>query len=130
MTLKNLLIINAIIALVYGVGELLFPATMSSIYGVAYSPGVGLLSQYFGLTLIFMSLLTWFARNITDSETQRAIILALLISHTIGIIVSVMGTVSGLMSAVGWSAVVIYLFLALGYAYFLVKKQTASIQSS
>jgi hypothetical protein len=130
MKLKNLLIINAIIALIYGLGELLFPATMSAIYGVAYSPGVGLLSQYFGLTLIFMSLITWFARNITDSEAQRAIILALLISHTIGIIVSMMGTVSGLMSAVGWSAVVIYLLLALGYVYFLVVKPSASSMST
>lgn len=124
MKLKSLLEINAVIALIYGIGELLFPETMSSIYGVTHSPGVGLMCQFFGLTLIFMGLFTWFARNVTDILARRAIILALLISHIIGVIVSVIGTVSGLMSAFGWSAVVIYSLLALGYLYLLLKEKT------
>jgi hypothetical protein len=71
-------------------------------------------------------MLTWLARNITDSETQRALILALLISDVVGLIVSVQGTVAGVMSAVGWSAVGIYLFFSLGYAYFQFIKPSAS----
>jgi uncharacterized membrane protein YfcA len=126
MKLSNLLIINAIIALIYGIGELLIPATMFSLYGVTHSPSASLMAQYFGLSLIAIGLLVWFARNVTDSKAQRAIILALLISDVIGVIVSVLGTVSGVMSAVGWSAVAIYLLLALGYAYFQFMKPDAS----
>ena len=126
MKLSNLLIINAIVALVYGIGELLIPATMFSLYGVTQSPSAILMAQYFGLSLIAIGLLAWFARNVADSEAQRAIILALLISDVIGVIVSGLGTVSGTMSAVGWSAVGIYLLLALGYAYFQFMKPSAS----
>ena len=125
MKLRNLLVINAIVALVYGIILVLTPATMLSLHSVTQGPGEKLMGQYFGSALIAIGLLTWFARDVADSEAQRAIILALLISDVIGVIVSVLGTVSGVMSAVGWSAVGIYLLLALGYAYFQFVKPSA-----
>ena len=126
MKLRNLLVINAIVALVYGIILVLTPATMLSLHSVTQGPGEKLMGQYFGSALIAIGLLTWFARDVADSEAQRAIILALLISDVIGVIVSVLGTVSGVMSAVGWSAVGIYLLLALGFAYFQFMKPSAS----
>lgn len=44
----------------------------------------------------------------------------------IGLIVSLMGTLSGACNAVGWSAVAIYLVLALGYAYLQFMKPSHS----
>ena len=126
MKLSTLLVINAIVALLYGISFVLAPAIVLSMYGLTQGPSEALTGQYFGLSLIAIGLLTWLARNATDSAAQRTIILALLISDTIGVIVSVVGTVSGPMSAFGWSAVVIYLFLALGYAYFQFMKPSAS----
>lgn len=126
MKLSNLLVINTIVALLYGISFVLVPATVLSIYGVTQGPAVELLGQYFGVALIGIGLLTWFARNVADSEAQRAIILALLISDVIGVIVSVLGTVSGVMNVVGWSAVGIYVLLALGFGYFQFVKPSAS----
>ena len=126
MKLSNLLVVNAIVALVYGISFVLAPATVLSLHGMTQGTSEALAGQYFGLSLIAIGLLTWFARNVTDSDAQRAIILALLISDVIGVIVSVLGTVSGVMNAVGWSAVGIYLLLALGYAYFQFMKPSAS----
>ena len=126
MKLSNLLVINTLVCLIYGIILVLTPATMLSLHGVAQDPGERLMAQYFGSALIAIGLLTWFARNVADSEAQRAIILALLISDVIGVIVSVLGTVSGAMNAVGWSAVGIYLLLALGFAYFQFVKPGAS----
>jgi ABC-type spermidine/putrescine transport system permease subunit II len=126
MKLRNLFVINAIVALVYGISFVLAPVIVLSLYGVTQGPSEALMGQYFGLSLIAIGLLTWFARSVTDSDAQRAIILALLISDIIGVIVSVLGTVSGVMNAVGWSAVGIYLLLALGYAYFQFMKPSAS----
>ncbi len=85
-----------------------------------------LTGQLFGVELIAVGLLCWFARNVSDSAAQRAIILAFLISAVIGLIVSLMGTLSGVVNAVGWSAVLIYLVLAAGYAYFQFMKPSAS----
>lgn len=118
MKLRSLLIINAIIALVYGISFELIPAKVLSIYGVTQGPAESLMGQYFGVALIAIGLLAWLARDVTDSKAQHAIILAMLISNVIGVIVSVLGTISGVMSVVGWTAVGIYLLLALGYAYF------------
>ena len=126
MKLSNLLVINTLVCLIYGIILVLTPATMLSLHGVAQDPGERLMAQYFGSALIAIGLLTWFARNVADSEAQRAIILALLIAGVIGVIVSVLGTVSGVMNAVGWSAVGIYVLLALGFAYFQFMKPSAS----
>ena len=126
MKLSNLLIINAILTLIYGIGFVLVPAAVWSIYGMTPSPGMSLAGQFFGVALIGIGLVTWFARNVVDSAAQRAIILGLLIADVVGIIVAVLGTLSGVMNAVGWSAVGIYLLLALGYAYFQFAKPSAS----
>ncbi len=126
MKLSNLLVINAIVSLVYGISFVLAPTKVLSLYGMTQGTSEALAGQYFGVALIAIGLLTWFARSVTDSDAQRAIILALLISDVIGVIVSVLGTVSGVMNAVGWSAVGIYLLLALGYAYFQFMKPSAS----
>ena len=126
MKLKHLLIINTVVCLVYGIILVLSPATMLSLHGVAQDPGTRLMGQYFGSALIGIGLLTWLARNVADSEAQGAIILALLIANVIGIVISVLGTVSGPMNAVGWSAVAIYVLLALGFGYFQFVKPGTS----
>jgi len=126
MKLKTLLVINTIIALVYGISLVLMPATVGGMHGMSPNPGTNLVAQFFGLTLIGVGLICWLVRNAADSGTQRAIVLAQLISTVIGVIVAVMGTISGVMNTVGWSAVVIYLLLALGYAYFQFGKPSAS----
>jgi len=126
MKFNNLLILNTVLALVFGVGLVLMPATVAAMYGIAPEPAVNLMGQFFGTELLAVGLLAWFARNISDSKTQGAITLAFVIANVVGLVVSVMGTLSGVMNAVGWSAVVIYLVLSLGYAYFQFAKPGAS----
>jgi len=126
MKFRNVLLVNAVIALVYGIGLVLFTSTLLSIYGVTPGPAVNLASQLFGVELMHVGLICWFARNVSDSPAQRAIIIASLIGQVIGLVVSVMGTLSGVFNAVGWSAVVIYLVLALGYAYLQFMKPSHS----
>ena len=126
MRLSSFLIFNAVIALVFGIGFVLVPGAMGTLYGMTPGPEVNLAGQFFGVELIAVGLLCWLARNVSDSAAQRAMILAFLIADVIGLIVSIMGTLSGVFNAVGWSAVVIYLVLSLGYAYFQFMKPSAS----
>ncbi len=126
MKLKTLLIINTVVALVYGICFVLIPLKVLLLYGMTQGASETLAGQYFGVALIAIGLISWFARNVADAIAQKAIILALLISDFIGVIVSVMGTVSGVMNTLGWSAVIIYLFLTVGYAYFQFKKPSTS----
>jgi hypothetical protein len=122
MKFSNFMILNTVIALVFGIAFVVVPGTVLGIYGMNPGPDANLAAQYFGTALIAIGLLCWFARNLSDAAAKGAIVLALLISNVIGLIVSIIGTLGGVMNAVGWSAVVIYLVLALGYAYFQFMK--------
>ena len=121
MKFKTIFIIHAIVPLAYGICFELVPQLVLSIYGVTQGPGEILMGRYFGVALIGIGLLCWLARDVTDANARRAMILALLISDTIGVIVSVQGTLSGVMSTVGWSAVGIYVLLGLGVAYLFMR---------
>lgn len=118
MKLSNFLVLNAIVALVFAAGLLLIPGTMATFYGMTPSPSTELLARFFGTELLAVGLVCWLARNLSDKGTQGALILGFLIADAVGLVVSLMGTMAGTFNALGWSAVVIYLVLAAGYAYF------------
>ncbi|UCF65653.1 MAG: hypothetical protein JSW33_07410 [bacterium] len=122
MKIKTLFIINAVIAFVYGICFVLIPSKVLLWYGLIAGPSEALLGQFFGVALLGIGLITWFARNVVDHKAIKAVVLALLLSDLTGVIVSVIGTITGVMNTFGWSAVFIYLFLALAYAYFQFKK--------
>lgn len=126
MKFRTLLTINALVALVYAIGLLLVPTALLTVYGMTSGPSEQLMARFFGVALASVGLLTWFARNITDPDTHRAIIVAQLSANVVGLIVSVLGTLSSVMNVIGWSAVAIYLLLGLGYAYFQFMKPSAT----
>lgn len=117
MNLRTFLTIVAIVTLIYAVGLLLAPEFMSTTYGTTVSPGETLTNRYFGVASLGLGLVTWLARGFTGASI-RPIVIGSLITCVAGLIVSLMGTLGGVMSSVGWSAVVIYLVFGLGFAYF------------
>jgi hypothetical protein len=128
MKLKHLFIINAIIALGYALGELFVPETLGSIYGFedTANPELMLTARYFGWGLLAVGLICALAANTPPSEAKQAIVKALFIAQIVGVAVSLMGTINGVFNAMGWSAVIIYLFMAAGYGYFwFIKPETA-----
>lgn len=122
MNLKNLFIFNAVVAVAYGLGFVLAPGVLADIYGMDNTPSVYLMGQLFGVELIAVGLLCWFIKNDTDAVNIPKIILALLIADIVGLVVSLMGTLAGTLNALGWSAVLIYLVLVVGYAYFWLRR--------
>jgi hypothetical protein len=128
MKLKHLLIINAIISLGYAFGELLITKTMLALYFGAETPTAEtiLAARYFGWGLLAVGLICAFVANAPPSATKQAIVKALFIADIVGLIVSLMGILDGTFNALGWSAVVIYVFLAAGYGYFwFIKPESA-----
>lgn len=118
MKLSHVFIFNTIVALAYGIGGLVIPATILGWHGMSQGPTEVLLGQFFGVSLIGIGLVTLLARNVADPQALDAITLGLLISDVIGLVVSLMGVLGGVMNAVGWGAVAIYVLLTLGYGYF------------
>jgi uncharacterized membrane protein YfcA len=117
MRLRTFFMIAAVVALIYAAALLLVPAFMNSMYGIGTSSSEKLLARFFGVDLLVVGLVLWMGRDLNNVST-RSIVTANLIGNTIGIVVALVGTLTGVMNAGGWSAVLIYLLLALGFAYF------------
>lgn len=120
MKLKTLMIIKAVVCLTLGLPILLVPDFFYSLFGATLGPGGIIAAREYGASLMGNLLLTWFARNAMESLARRAIILGLCVYDAIGFVVILVAQTSGLLNPLGWSAVAIYLFFAVGYGYFLV----------
>ena len=117
MNLRTFFVISAVVALLYALGLILMPATLDSMYGFGTSASEQLLSRLFGVELLALGLIQWLAKDL-PAASVRPIIIGSLSANVVGTIVSLMGTLGGVMNSLGWSAVAIYLLLGLGFAYF------------
>jgi hypothetical protein len=122
MKLKTLFIFNAIATTLFGIGSVLVPHTLITLFGSTLNPAGALMMQYGGVWLIGIGLLAWFARNAADSEARRAIVLAFLICYSIAFIVALLAQLAAVLNAFGWGTVALNLVLALGYGYFQFAK--------
>jgi uncharacterized membrane protein len=124
MKLSTMMIINAVVAAFFGVAFLLVPSQAISLYGVEDASEILILIlRLLAAAFIGFAVLTWLARNATDSDARKAIVFALLVSDGIGFIVALMGQLADVVNSLGWSTVAIYLLLALGWGYFQFVKQ-------
>jgi hypothetical protein len=73
-----------------------------------------------------LGLLSWFVRKSGDSEAREAIILALFVGEALGFVVALYGQLSGVVNALGWSTVAVYLLLASGFGYFQFMKPSTA----
>ncbi|GMR11041.1 MAG: hypothetical protein BMS9Abin28_1865 [Anaerolineae bacterium] len=122
MKLKTLMIINAVVAAVFGVAFVLVPGQVISLYGVDASAALKYEGQLLGAAFIGFAVLTLSARNANDSAARRAIVLALFTGNAVGFAVALVGQLNDVVGALGWSTVAIYLLLALGFGYFQFAK--------
>jgi hypothetical protein len=123
MKLKTLLIIKAIVCLCLGIPILLVPNFTYSIFGATLAAGGVFAAREYGASMMGNLMLTWFARNSQESDARWAIILALFVYDAIGVVVTLIAIISGALNPLAWLIVALYLFLALGFGYFLLQKR-------
>ncbi len=123
MKLNTLMVINAIVAAVFGIAFVLVPAQVIQLYGITVDAPLKYIGQLLGASFVGFAFLTWLARNATDSDARRAIVLALIVSDGIGFIAALIAQLADVVNSLGWSTVAIYLLLALGFGYFQFVKQ-------
>jgi len=126
MKLSNWMAAKAIVEVVFGIGFVLMPGTVASIFGMTLDPGGALMAQLFGTAFIFGSMVLWLARNEPASDAaMRGIILAVVVTNAIGFLVTLMATLGGVWNMLGWLPVALYLVFGLGFAYFQFGRQAA-----
>lgn len=124
MKLNTMMTINALIAAVFGFAFVLIPWQVVMLYGLEPNPPLHYVGRLFGVALVTFAIMTWSARNSADSEARKAIILALFVGDALGFMVALIGQLGGVVNALGWSTVAIYLLLTIGFGYFQFSKQT------
>ena len=131
MNLRNLFIVNTIIALIFAAGLLLAPRTLLDLFGLSVGTGaanaakMNLVTQLLGAALVVPGLLSWFARDMNDVGARKSVAVSFFVFDAIGFGVSFfVGMLPKVMSTAGWFIVILFLFLALGHAYFLFMKQS------
>lgn len=121
MKLRSLMIIKAIVCIVLGIPILLVPELFYSIFGLALTPAGTFTAREYGASLIGNFLLTWFARDVQDPLSRKAILLGMTFYNAIGFIATLVVVLSGVANFLGWGPVALYLFFAVGFGYFLLK---------
>lgn len=122
MKLSVFLAIKTIISLVFGIAMAVIPTQMMPIYDVTLDPAGVYMTRLLGAMLIGIGLICWMNRN-AGFSALRGTLLALFVGDTIGFLVTLWGQLDGVVNALGWVNVIIYLLLALGMGYYSFVKQ-------
>ena len=115
MRLSTLLLFGGVLALVFGLGFLLVPRPMLTLYGVPTDPSVVLMARFFGAALVQIGLVLYLIRDVGDPRTQRGVVIGSFIGSVAGLVVALTGQFWGLVNQFGWSTVAIYGLLTFGY---------------
>jgi hypothetical protein len=126
MKLQHLFTINLVIAIFFGISCSLFAGWVLQMYDLVPNDGAIWTTRLVGGSILGFASLMWFGRKTTSVDTRRPIALALLIQDAIGFVASMEIQLSGSVNAIGWSSPILYGLLALGYAYFLYIRPSAS----
>jgi hypothetical protein len=117
MKLQTFFLINAILAIGHGLGFILLPSSLLTLYQVPVSPGAVLMGQLFGVQLLFVAVVTWYARELSG-RALGAIVVGAVVTSAAGAIVTAKALVDGIFGPMGWLALAIYGLLTLGYLHF------------
>jgi hypothetical protein len=123
MKRSTFFVLRAVIALAYAVPALIVPGWLLPLYGIDAEPGALLMARFVGVGLLAVGLLLLFARNLEHQPTLRIIMGSFLAAELVGMGVAIVGTVAGPFNTLGWTIVLIYGSMSLGYAYFLLAKE-------
>lgn len=123
MKFKTFMAVYAVISAVFGIGFILAPGLLLPIYGFEVSASINVIARLFGAALISLAILAWSIRGVEESESRKAITLALFVGELAGLVVAFIGQLGGVMNALGWVVVAIYLLMTVGLGYFQFSKQ-------
>jgi uncharacterized membrane protein YfcA len=122
MNYRILFLINALVAVLLGLGFLTVPAMVLGQFGVDEYAATRLVSQFFGTAMVATGLLLWFAKDVNEASLQKGMGIALLVGAIAGLAISLIGISTGILRSNGWMAILVYVVFGLAYSYLLFQK--------
>jgi hypothetical protein len=129
MNYRIMFLINAFIAVLLGLGFLAVPDRVLDQFGMDGYAATKLISQFFGTAMLGLGLLLWFAKDVTETNLQKGMGIALLVGAVAGLAITVLGATSGVLRTNWWMAIVIYVLFGAAYAYLVFLKPNPLGQS-
>jgi hypothetical protein len=123
MKMKPWMLAKGIVVAIFGVGFVLIPSFLASIYGMSLDAAGTLMARLFGAAFICESIVLFFAKGGAMTEKPvRGLVTGVVVSNAIGFIVTLLATLAGVWNMFGWLPVILYLVFGGAFAYFLFKK--------
>ena len=104
-------VLSAIYALIYT----LAPSLTASLYLPNANAATTVTGRYIAVAISFTAIVCWLLKDSVDQQVHRAIALAGIASAALGTITSLLYTMDGQMTVLGWGPVVIYLLALIGW---------------
>ena len=120
MTFRTLLLAKAAVCLFFGTLLLAAPAWIYDILGGTLGAAGTFAAREYAAAMFGTLMLTWFAQRTTAADARRAILLDLFVYDAIGVVITVLVTLSGVFNVLGWGIVAVYAFFTAGSAYLLL----------
>jgi hypothetical protein len=120
MNRQTFLIVAAAVSVVTGIAGLLAPAQLASVFGVTLDDAGASEARLLGASYLGYAAIVWFARDIRDVATQRAIALGSVLSWTLSLVVMTAAVVTGVAGTPAWLLVAIAVVFAAGWGYIAV----------
>ena len=118
MKLGTFISIHSILLFLFGLGFLLEPAWMLSVYDTSTNSTGLLTARVFGIGNIQLSIIMWTSRNDVGSKRLKTLVLLLFLGNALAFMLALQAQISGVFNVLGWTNVALYLLFAFGYGYF------------
>jgi hypothetical protein len=119
--------ISAIIAIAFGLAFVFAPVQTIATYGPEVNtPAWRYVAQLFGAAMVGYGVMNWLARNTVDSEARHALVVGNLVAMVLGFVLSLIAQLQGVVNSLGWSSVLIYGVLALGFARYAFARRSGA----
>lgn len=124
MSFKVLFVLNALVAILLGLGFLIKPDLVLPFLGITeqYASTVWA-ARFFGAAMFSLGLVLWFAKD-ADERVQKGTAWSLLISTLVGLVVTITASVASnaILRKNSWIPILVYVLFGLGYAFLLFMK--------
>ena len=128
MNIRTYFIVAAIAAWSFGIGFVLVPEFVGSIFAINFDADGAMTARFFGALLITVGLWFFLMRETENTSTIRAMLVGYLVGLVIGLINAFTSTLAGTMNSLGWLIVLLYGGLAVGATFFLFAR--SSVQTA
>jgi len=113
---------KAIVEVVFGIGFVIVPKIIGSLFGMDLGPQGLLMSRLFGAAFIWGSVSLWqFSSGPDGDHPPQLAVMGLVATNLIGFLVTLIACFAGTWNALGWIPVLLYLGFGFVFAWSIFK---------